>query len=371
MDKSFNIALLRGDGIGPEVVNEAVKVLDAISKRYSIDFNYRDALMGASAIDATGEALPEETLAICLESDAILLGAIGDPRFDNNPDSPVRPEQGLLALRKKLGLFCNVRPIKVYDSLKQLSPLKEHIVSGVDFVIFRELTGGIYFGDKEKSENFASDLCKYYDYEIERICREAFKAAKHRRKKVCLVDKANVLESSRLWRKVFQRLSKEYPEIETDFMFVDNAAMQLILRPSQFDVIVTSNMFGDILSDAGSVLSGSLGLLPSSSVGTEGSLYEPVHGSYPQAAGLNIANPMATILSVEMMLRDLKLFTEAEAISTSISECLKHKILTQELNSENAYSCSDIGDFIANQINYGTSTALNIINKTLKESSVN
>jgi len=255
------IAIIKGDGIGPEIITQAIKVLDAIADRYGHRFHYRDVLMGGVAIDATGEALPQETIDVCTKADAVLLGAIGDPKFDNDPEAKVRPEQGLLAIRKALNLFANVRPVKIYEGLKHLSPLKEERLAEVDMVIYRELTGGIYFGKKEKGEDYASDLCIYTQAEIERMARLAFTEATRRQYKLCLVDKANVLESSRLWRKVVQKMSKDFPEVEVSYLFIDNAAMQLILNPGQFDVILTSNMFGDILSDEASILGGSIGLL--------------------------------------------------------------------------------------------------------------
>jgi 3-isopropylmalate dehydrogenase len=260
-----NIAILKGDGIGPEVVDQTISVLNAIANKYGHQFDYADVPFGAEAIFKTGNPLPDTTLDACKASDAILLGAIGHPSFDNNPDAAVRPEQGLLALRKELELFANVRPVKVYASLSHLSPLKEHILNDVDLVIYRELTGGIYFGEKKKSDNSASDLCIYHEYEIIRICSLAFDEALRRDQKLCLIDKANVLESSRLWRRIVQNMSSDYPSVEVTYLFIDNAAMQMIINPAQFDVIVTSNMFGDIISDEASVLGGSLGLLPSAS----------------------------------------------------------------------------------------------------------
>lgn len=345
----INITLLSGDGIGPEIVAEAVKVLDAVCEKHHIAVSYERMLMGACAIDATGSPLPQETIESCRRTDATLLGAIGDPKYDNDPSANVRPEQGLLQLRRELGLYANIRPLKIYDSLTRLSVLKPEVLAGVDMVIYRELTGGIYFGDKTKSDDSASDLCIYHRYEIERIARLAFEAALSRKKKLTLVDKANVLSSSQLWRSVVREMSTEYPDIEVDYLFVDNAAMQMILCPAQFDVIVTSNMFGDILSDEASVLGGSIGLLPSSSTGEHGRLYEPVHGSFPQAAGLDIANPIATILSVEMMLRDLGYSDAADDISSAVEVCIEEGRLTRDL-SEEGIGCSAVGDHIATLI---------------------
>src|SRR5215216_7229955 len=262
-----NIVVIEGDGIGPEVTRQAVKVLDSIAEQYGHEFSYQYCLMGADAIDKTGNPLPDETVNICLESDAILFGAIGHPKYDNDPTAKVRPEQGLLKLRKSLQLFANIRPVSTYPALHHLSPLKEKQLEGVDFVVYRELTGGIYFGEKKVNEDYteASDLCIYTKSEIERISHLAFQAAQQRRKKLTLVDKANVLETSRLWRKVVQEIAAQYKDVTVDYMFVDNAAMQIILNPRQFDVILTENMFGDIISDEASVLTGSLGLLPSAS----------------------------------------------------------------------------------------------------------
>ena len=300
----FNIAVIKGDGIGPEIVTEAMKVMDAIGSRFGHNFKYNEVLMGACAIDATGTPLPDETLQVCKNSDAVLFGAIGHPKYDNDPNAKVRPEQGLLKIRKELGLYANIRPVAYYPALEQFSPLKPERIEGADFVVVRELTGGIYFGEKGRNEDgsVAYDNCTYSIEEIERIAKVGFEAAQKRRKKLTLVDKANVLETSRLWRDTVTNMAKDYPDVELDFLFVDNAAMQMILAPTQFDVILTENMFGDIISDEGSVIGGSIGLLPSASVGAKVGLYEPIHGSFPQGAGKNIANPMATILSAAMLL---------------------------------------------------------------------
>lgn len=345
-----NIAVLSGDGIGPEVIEQALKVLTAIETKFNHTFHIQFALVGAIAIDKTGNPLPEETLDICLQSDAVLFGAIGDPKYDNDPSAPVRPEQGLLKLRKSLGLFANVRPVTTYPTLLSLSPLKEEKIKGVDFVIYRELTGGIYFGEKGRKDDTAYDHCVYSREEIARITILAFDAARLRRKKVTLVDKANVLETSRLWRDEVKRISAQYPDVDLDFLFVDNAAMQIIQFPSQFDVMLTENMFGDILSDEASVITGSMGLLPSASVGAKTSLYEPIHGSYPQATGLDIANPMATILSAAMMLDSFNLHTEAEVIRESVKNLLESGYGTAELQLPHTCKCSEIGDLIAAKI---------------------
>lgn len=347
------IAVLSGDGIGPEVIDEAIKVLDAVAAKYNHTFDYESALVGAVAIDQTGSPLPEETLQVCTSSDAVLFGAIGDPKYDNNPDAKVRPEQGLLALRKSLNLFSNIRPVKAYDALIDRSPLKEERISGTDFVIYRELTGGIYFGEKQLSKDgkTASDLCLYTQPEIERIAHMAFRAARTRRNKMTLIDKANVLESSRLWRRVVTELhQREYADVDLDFLFVDNAAMQMILNPAQFDVILTENMFGDIISDEGSVIGGSIGLLASASVGDQHAMFEPIHGSFPQGAGKGIANPIATILSAAMMLDHFSLFQEAEAVRDAVDKALQIGVCTPEINADAQYTTSDVGDYISNLI---------------------
>ena len=349
-----NIAVLAGDGIGPEVTQQAVKVLNAIAERYEHHFFYKSAEVGAIAIDKTGDPLPKTTLDLCLNADAVLFGAIGHPKYDNDPSAKVRPEQGLLRLRKGLGLFANIRPVATYSSLLHLSPLRPERVKGADFVIFRELTGGIYFGEKERGETSASDLCVYHKFEIERIARLAFAAAMRRRKKLTLVDKANVLETSRLWRDVVQQMASEYPEVAVDYMFVDNAAMQMIQWPTQFDVVLTENMFGDILSDEASVIAGSMGLLPSASIGENTALFEPIHGSYPQAAGQDIANPMAAILSGAMMLEHFGLGEEAETIRKTVRYVLEKGMGTAELDLQHSFTCSQTGDLIAHLISDGT-----------------
>lgn len=348
--KTYKIAVLAGDGIGPEVVDQAIKALEATVERFGYHFEYQQGLVGATAIDATGNPLPPETLETCINSDAILFGAIGDPKYDNDPTASVRPEQGLLALRKELGLFSNIRPVEAYGSLLHLSPLKEERIKGVDFVVYRELTGGIYFGEKTKTEGAASDLCAYSEGEIQRIAHLAFKAAQQRNKKLTLVDKANVLETSRLWRKTVGDMADQYPDVTLDYLFVDNAAMQMILNPSQFDVVLTENMFGDILTDEASVITGSLGLLPSASVGAKTAMFEPIHGSYPQAAGKDIANPMAAILSAAMLLDHLELREGAASIRTAVQEALNQGFVSTDLNAEKSYTTSFIGDIIAELI---------------------
>ena len=343
-----NITVIPGDGIGPEVTTQAVKVLKAIGKRFGHQFTFKYTLMGACAIDETGNPLPDATIDSCLKSDAVLLGAIGHPKYDNDPSAKVRPEQGLLKLRKTLELFANLRPVSTYKSLNHLSPLKDNRLKGVDFIMYRELIGGIYFGEKFLNEagDQASDLCSYSKIEIERIAHLAFKAAQKRKKKLTLVDKANVLETSRLWRKTVQELCSQYADVKVDYMFVDNAAMQIILNPSQFDVILTENLFGDILSDEASVLNGSLGLLPSSSIGEKNALFEPIHGSYPQATGLDIANPIGAILSVALMMDYFELHEEAEKIRQAVDWTLNHGFVTKDIDAMNSYSTSSIGELI-------------------------
>lgn len=347
--KSFKIAVLPGDGIGPEIIEQAVKVLNSIETRFdhTFELNYSD--FGAVSIDNHGVPFTEETKRLCMESDAVLLGAIGDPKYDNDPTVKVRPEQGLLALRKALGLYCNVRPLKIYDSLKEISPLKSDRIDNVDIEIYRELTGGIYFGEKflDEEQGIAKDVCAYSTEEIERIAVRAFEAAQRRKKKLTLIDKANVLATSKLWRKVVQDLSVNYPDVAVDYMYVDNAAMQLLINPSQFDVMLTENMFGDILSDEASVLSGSIGLLPSASVGENFALFEPIHGSYPQAKGKGMANPMATILSVAMMLDHFGLNEEAKVIREGVEFAIESNVLTPDLNTEKSFSTNHVGDVIA------------------------
>ena len=346
------IAVILGDGIGPEVTEQSIKVLNIIAKQFKHEFSYEHALMGAIAIDKTGNPLPDETIKICLASDAILFGAIGDPKYDNDPTAKVRPEQGLLKLRKELQLFANIRPVKTYETLQHLTPLKPRILENVDFIIFRELTGGIYFGEKTVSADgkVATDNCSYSVAEIERIAHLAFQYAQKRKKKLTLVDKANVLETSRLWRKVVQKIAGEYKDVTVDYLFVDNAAMQIILNPAQFDVVLTENLFGDIISDEASVLAGSLGMLPSASVGNTVALFEPIHGSYPQAKGKDIANPMGSILSAAMLLDHVGMQKEASIVREAVDWCLSNKFVSKDIDALNSYSTSAIGDLICEYI---------------------
>ncbi len=367
-----NITVILGDGIGPEVTQQSIKILNAIASQHGHEFHYEYHLMGADAIDKTGNPLPDETIQSCLKTDAVLFGAIGHPKYDNDPTAKVRPEQGLLKLRKTLNLFANIRPITIYPSLHHLSPLKSKSLEGVDLVIYRELTGGIYFGKKSLSEDGkqASDDCIYSTEEIERVAHLAFQNAQQRRKKLTLVDKANVLETSRLWRKVVQGMAPQYSDVSVDYMFVDNAAMQIILAPKQFDVILTENMFGDIISDEASVLSGSLGLAPSASVGSGTALFEPIHGSYPQAAGKDIANPIGSILSAAMLLDYFTLHTEAEQVRNAVAWTLKSGFVTKDIDAVNNYSTSTIGDLIRDFIENKLTDDVNKRNITVSKSTI-
>lgn len=366
------IAVILGDGIGPEVTQQSIKVLNAIGRRFGHQFHYSYGIMGADAIDKTGNPLPNETIATCVASDAILFGAIGHPKYDNDPTAKVRPEQGLLKLRKELQLFANIRPVSTYHSLHHLSPLKSKQLKGVDFVIFRELTGGIYFGKKELSDdkNRASDDCVYTKSEIERVAHLAFQYAQKRKRKLTLVDKANVLETSRLWRRVVQEIATQYANVTVDYMFVDNAAMQIILNPAQFDVVLTENMFGDIISDEASVLSGSLGLLPSASVGNKTALFEPIHGSYPQAAGKDIANPLGSVLSAAMLLDHFQMSEEAFAVREAVSWTLANGFVAKDIDPINNYSTSAIGDLIADHIERNADGDLHDSNANLNKSTI-
>jgi len=350
----MNIALLAGDGIGPEVIDQAVKVVDVIAKKFDHEITWKPALTGAAAIDAVGDPYPDETHEICAAADAVLFGAIGHPRFDNDPTAKVRPEQGLLKMRKKLGLFANVRPTFTFPSLIDNSPLKRERIEGTDLVFFRELTSGIYFGKsgREDNGNTAYDTCTYTRAEIRRLAVKGFEAAMLRSKKLCCVDKANVLESSRLWRETVQSMEKEYPEVEVSYEFVDAVAMRLVQWPNSYDVLITENLFGDILTDEASVISGSMGLMPSASLGEKISLFEPIHGSYPQAAGKDIANPLATILSAAMMFETaFGLQEEAEAIRAVVNKSLDERIVTEDLaESGKAYKTSEVGDWLAAHI---------------------
>ncbi|MBX2924248.1 MAG: 3-isopropylmalate dehydrogenase [Chitinophagaceae bacterium] len=367
-----NIAVIFGDGIGPEVTQQSINVLNAVAKTFGHQFEFTYSLMGATAIDQTGNPLPDETIEACLNSDAVLFGAIGHPKYDNDPTATVRPEQGLLKLRKSLQLYANIRPVTTYPSLQHLSPLKAKNSEGTDFVIYRELTGGIYFGRKELNadKTRAIDECIYTEQEIERVAHLAFQHAARRRKKLTLVDKANVLETSRLWRKVVQELAQQYHEVAVDYMFVDNAAMQLIINPRQFDVILTENMFGDIISDEASVIAGSLGLLPSASVGNGSALFEPIHGSYPQAAGKDIANPLGSVLSAAMLLDHFELTSEAALVREAVDWTLKHNFVTKDIDPVNFYSTATIGELICEYVSNKVPGEFHQANVELRKSTI-
>lgn len=348
----MNIAVLPGDGIGPEIVEVALNVTKAVCEKYGYELNYEYAICGATAIDKVGNPYPEETHELCMRSDAVLFGAVGDPKFDNNPAAKVRPEQGLLAMRKKLGLYANIRPVTTFETLLHKSPLRADLVKGADFMCIRELTGGMYFGrpqGRSEDGDTAYDTCVYTREEVVRIVTLAYEYAMKRRKKLTVVDKANVLATSRLWREVSKEIAPNYPEVETEYMFVDNAAMRLIQWPTSFDVMVTENMFGDILTDEASVITGSMGLLPSASIGTYTSVFEPIHGSWPQAAGKNIANPLATVLSAAMMFEyAFGLKEEASLIRKAVDESMANNVRTPDIqvDGEKAYGTSEVGEWL-------------------------
>lgn len=348
----LNIAILGGDGIGPEVMAQAVKCLKAVEDTFGHDFSFTEGLIGASAMDKMDSPIPEETLELCRSSDAILFGAIGTPEYDNDPDAKVRPEDGLLYLRKELELFTNIRPIKVFHALVNNSPIKKEVITGTDLVIYRELIGGIYFGEKTLSADgkVATDLCRYTEKEISRVAHMAFKAAKKRRGKLTLVDKAHVMETSRLWRRVVTNIAESYPEVEFDSMYIDNASMLMTLDPTTFDVILTENLFGDILSAQCNVLIGSSGLLPSASVGVKNAMFEPIHGSYPQAKGKDIANPVAAILSAALLLDHFGLTEEFNAVVAAVHKSFRKKIVTMDIMGSTKYGTESVGDFIAGNI---------------------
>lgn len=348
----LKIAVLAGDGIGPEISAEGVKVMKAICSKFGHQVTFTEALCGAAAIDAVGNPFPEETLKACQDADAVLFSAVGDPRFDNNPNAKVRPEQGLLAMRKQLGLFANIRPVQTFDCLIHKSPLKDELVRGADFVCIRELTGGMYFGEKKEGDDYAYDTNAYSRHEVERILKVAFEYAQRRRKHLTVVDKANVLASSRLWRKVAQEMAPQYPDVQTDYMYVDNASMRMIQDPKFFDVMVTENTFGDILTDEGSCISGSMGLLPSASTGESTPVFEPIHGSWPQAKGLNIANPLAQILSVAMLFEYFNLKEEGALIRRAVDASLETNVRTPEIQVAGGekYGTKEVGQWITDFI---------------------
>lgn len=348
----LKIAVLAGDGIGPEISKIGVDVMNAVAKRFGHEITYTQAICGAAAIDEVGDPFPEETFRICQEADAVFFSAVGDPKFDNNPAAKVRPEQGLLAMRKKLGLYANIRPVQTFSCLLHKSPLKDELVRGADFVCIRELTGGMYFGEKHEGDDYAYDTDKYTRGEIERILKVAYEYAARRRKHLTVVDKANVLASSRLWRKVAQEMATQHPDIQTDFMYVDNASMRMIQEPTFFDVMVTENTFGDILTDEGSCISGSMGLLPSASVGDGTPVFEPIHGSWPQAKGKNIANPLAQVLSAAMLFEFFGLEEEGKIIRKAVDASLDSNVRTPEIQVEggNKYGTKEVGEWLVDYI---------------------
>ena len=352
---NLRIAVLPGDGIGPEISRQGVEVMSAVCRRFNHIVSYEYAICGADAIDKVGDPFPEETFQTCMRADAVLFSAIGDPRYDNDPTAPVRPEQGLLAMRKRLGLFANIRPIQTFPSLLHNSPLKDDIVRDADFICIRELTGGLYFGEKYQDEERAYDTMAYTRNEVERILRVAFDYARRRRHHVTVVDKANILVSSRLWRKVAQAVAQEYPDVTTDYMYVDNAAMRMIQEPRFFDVIVTENTFGDILTDEASCITGSMGLLPSASTGEHTPLFEPIHGSWPQAKGKNIANPLAQILSVAMLFEHFGLTAEGQVIRDAVNASPEANIRTPEIQVPGGahYGTTEVGAWIVDYISRG------------------
>ena len=348
----FKIAVLAGDGIGPEISKQGVDVMSAVCAKFGHKVTYKDAICGAAAIDAVGDPFPEETFQACMEADAVLFSAVGDPKFDNDPTAKVRPEQGLLAMRKKLGLFANIRPVETFDCLIHKSPLREDLVKGADFICIRELTGGMYFGEKYQDNDKAYDTNYYTRPEIERILKVGFEYARRRNRHLTVVDKANVLASSRLWRKVAQEMESSWPDVRTDYMYVDNAAMRMIQEPTFFDVMVTENTFGDILTDEGSCITGSMGLLPSASTGEHTPVFEPIHGSWPQAKGLNIANPLAQILSVAMLFEYFNLMEEGALIRKAVKASLDANVRTPEIQVEGGakYGTKEVGAWIVDYI---------------------
>lgn len=348
----LKIAVLPGDGIGPEIMKQGVAVMDAIACKFGHEVEYEEAICGAHAIDEVGDPFPEDTYRVCRDADAVLFAAVGDTKFDNDPTAKVRPEQGLLAMRKRLGLFANIRPVQIFPALIHKSPLKAEIIRDADFICIRELTGGMYFGEKYQDDDRAFDTNAYTRPEIERILRVAFDYARRRRNHLTVVDKANVLASSRLWRKIAKEMEPQYPDVTVDYMFVDNAAMKMITEPAFFDVMVTENTFGDILTDEGSVISGSMGLLPSASTGEHTPVFEPIHGSWPQAKGLNIANPMAQVLSVAMLFEHFNLKEEGAIIRRAVDDALSANVRTPEIQIENhaAYGTKEIGAWLVTRI---------------------
>ena len=348
----LKIAILPGDGIGPEIMRQGVAVMNAVAEKFGHEVEYKEAICGADAIDKVGDPFPESTFQTCLEADAVLFAAVGHPKYDNDPTAPVRPEQGLLAMRKKLGLFANIRPIQTFKCLLHKSPLRAELVDGADFICIRELTGGMYFGEKYQDNDVAYDTNYYTRPEVERILKVGFDYARSRKHHLTVVDKANVLASSRLWRQIAKEMEPQYPDVTVDYMFVDNASMRMIAEPTFFDVMVTENTFGDILTDEGSCISGSMGLLPSASIGEHTPLFEPVHGSWPQATGLNIANPLAQILSVAMMLEHFGLKEEGALVRRAVDASLDAYVRTPEIQVEGGeqYGTREVGEWIVDWI---------------------
>jgi 3-isopropylmalate dehydrogenase len=349
---NLKIAVLPGDGIGPEIMTQGVAVMKAIADKFGHQFTYEEAICGAHAIDVCGDPFPEATFQTCMDADAVLFAAVGDLRFDNDPTAKVRPEQGLLAMRKKLGLFANVRPVATFECLLHKSPLKDELLRGADFVVIRELTGGMYFGEKYQDNDKAYDTNIYTRPEVERILKVAFEFALTRRRHLTVVDKANVLASSRLWRQIAKEMEPQYPDVTVDYMFIDNASMRVLTEPRFFDVIVTENTFGDILTDETSCITGSMGLQPSSSLGLHTPLFEPVHGSWPQAAGQNLANPLAQILSAAMLLEHFGLKEEGALVRRAVDASLESNVRTPEIQVAGGahYGTKEVGEWIVKYI---------------------
>ena len=349
----LKIAVLAGDGIGPEIMEQGVAVMNAVATKCGHEFEYEEALCGAHAIEAVGDPYPAATHEVCMRADAVLFAAVGDLKYDNDPTAKVRPETGLLAMRKQLGLFANIRPVATFDCLIHKSPLKDELLRGADFVVIRELTGGMYFGEKYQDNDRAYDTDVYTRPEIERILKVAFECARKRRRHLTVVDKANVLASSRLWRQIAKEMEPLYPDVETDYMFIDNASMRVLTEPRFFDVIVTENTFGDILTDETSCITGSMGLQPSASLGLHTPLFEPVHGSWPQAKGQNLANPLAQILSVAMLLEHFGLNAEGALVREAVTASLDANVRTPEIQVEGGakYGTKEVGSWIVNYIN--------------------
>ena len=348
----LKIAVLPGDGIGPEIMREGVAVMKAVANKFNHDFCFEEAICGAHAIDTVGDPYPAATHDVCMRADAVLFAAVGDLRFDNDPTAKVRPETGLLAMRKQLGLFANIRPVATFPCLLHKSPLKDELLRGTDFVVIRELTGGMYFGEKYQDNDRAYDTDLYTRPEIERILKVAFQMARGRRRHLTVVDKANVLASSRLWRQIAKEMEPLYPDVQTDYMFIDNASMRVLTEPTFFDVIVTENTFGDILTDETSCITGSMGLQPSASLGEHTPLFEPVHGSWPQAAGQNLANPLAQILSAAMLLEHFGLKTEGALVREAVNASLDANVRTPEIQVEGGakYGTREVGQWIVDYI---------------------